>query len=661
MTATQEKSLFLANLDMLKAEGLTGPAQAVLQIGPPRMTLLAPSETGGPNLLQGSVPLYRPDAAQAASAQVETYLQQPIRHLSTFTGVPERTELLSHAAIRTVLSGLQGQTLNQAPDADTGYFICFGLGLGLHLPMLQQALPFRTLVVVEDNPEFLFHSLHVVDWSAINRECKARGGRLYLILTRDAQSVANTLLREMRGPEFPMIDGSYIFQHYQSPFLDQAIAALREAMPIIEANDGFFEDEQIMLAQACRNFLRNDFHLLTEAPAPRPLKPMPVFVVGSGPSLDRNMDDIRRNRENVILMSCGTSLRPLLEAGMTPDFHCEIENVEDIGTILGMLSREHDLRGIPLIAASTVRQDVLDLFDRVILYWRDTVVPTRLLARQEDTLAMTGPTVTNLAIRSAISMGFYEFYLFGIDLGSPDPDKHHAKASIYNSTDDEYWKSGAEMEPFLIEQPGNMGGTIYTNRPFLLTKFFFETLFSHFPNHHFFNCSHGVRFEHAPPILSETLEAMPAELPRTDIVAQCMSELTHVKAGALVPVERLEEYRAALADRFQSLISLSGGCADGDGPDDGFDNLLASIRPLIAPVSYRTEFSTKSAVDTLISGTITTILHFGYFMVRRLPKDDRPRFMSLFAKALNESIVTMRDRALTLTDELVAERRALDR
>lgn len=654
MAAAQEKSLFLANLDTLKAAGFSGPAAAMLRFDNPAMTRRGPDEAGGPNLLQKDAPLYTPDAAQAAAAQVESYLKRPVRHLSNFSGIPEKTDLLSHQAIRTVLSGLQGQTLNQTPDPDTGYLICFGLGLGLHLPMLQKALPFRTLIVVEDNPEFLFHSLHTVDWTALAEECKARGGRLYLILTGDPQAVADTLLREMRGPEFPMIDGSYIFQHYASPFLDKAIGALREAMPIIEANDGFFEDEQIMLAQACRTFLRNDFHLLTEAPSPRPLKPMPVFVVGSGPSLDRNIEDVRRNRENVILMSCGTSLRPLLEAGMTPDFHCEIENVEDIGTILGMLSKEHDLSGIPIIAANTVRQDVLDLFDRKILFWRDTVVPTRLLARQEDTLAMTGPTVTNLAIRAAISMGFYEFYLFGVDLGSPDPDKHHSKASIYNTTDDEYWKSGAAMEPFLIEQPGNMGGTVYTNRPFLLTKFFFETLFSRFPNHHFFNCSHGVRFQNAKPIISATLTAMPAEMPRPELVEQCLGELTDVKAGNLVPAARLSAYRVELVDRFGKLKALCETGADRD-----FDALLKQIRPLVAPVSYRTEFSTKSAVDTLISGTITTILHFGYFMVRRIPKDDRPRFMSLFVTALGDSVAAMERRALALTDELIEERRAL--
>ena len=73
----------------------------------------------------------------------------------------------------------------------------------------------------------------------------------------------------------------------------------------------------------------------------------------------------------------------------------------------------------------------------------------------------------------------------------------------------------------------------------------------------------------------------------------------------------------------------------------------------------RTEFSAKSAVDTLISGTITTILHFGYFMIRRIPKDDRPRFMRLFMKALDKSVATMEREALALTDELIEERRAL--
>ena len=58
MAATQEKSLFLANLDTLKAAGLSGPATAVLRIGEPVMTRTSAEETGGPNLLQGGAPLY---------------------------------------------------------------------------------------------------------------------------------------------------------------------------------------------------------------------------------------------------------------------------------------------------------------------------------------------------------------------------------------------------------------------------------------------------------------------------------------------------------------------------------------------------------------------------------------------------------------------------
>lgn len=47
---------------------------------------------------------------------------------------------------------------------------------------------------------------------------------------------------------------------------------------------------------------------------------MPALVVAAGPSLDRNLPDIRCHRDKAIVIAVDTALRPLLAAGVHPDF-----------------------------------------------------------------------------------------------------------------------------------------------------------------------------------------------------------------------------------------------------------------------------------------------------------------------------------------------------
>jgi hypothetical protein len=45
-----------------------------------------------------------------------------------------------------------------------------------------------------------------------------------------------------------------------------------------------------------------------------------TVVCGAGPSLNRNLETIRPHRADVVLVAVDTALRPMLEAGLTPDF-----------------------------------------------------------------------------------------------------------------------------------------------------------------------------------------------------------------------------------------------------------------------------------------------------------------------------------------------------
>jgi len=298
--------LFNANLAAFEAGPQPQLAAAMRRIEAPSARITGRLEDGSLNLDLGHTTLYEPDALSYAANQVDAFVARPTRHFMNIARVPERSQQVSHDAIRDILSQIQGQGLEAAPAPDAGYLVSFGLGLGLHLPQLLARLPVRSLIVVDQFPEFLYHSMHVLPWAGLFEMVRERGGDIRIHLTDDPQALANALVYELRGRFFPMLDGSYFFKHYTSRVMDSAMDGLRELLPVVEGSDGFFEDEYLMLKQGTGNFLHRDFHLLTPGGTPS-LREFPVFIVGSGPSIDDCIEPIRRNRENAIVITGGTS------------------------------------------------------------------------------------------------------------------------------------------------------------------------------------------------------------------------------------------------------------------------------------------------------------------------------------------------------------------
>jgi hypothetical protein len=51
----------------------------------------------------------------------------------------------------------------------------------------------------------------------------------------------------------------------------------------------------------------------------------PVVVAGAGPSLNRNLESLRPHRDRVVLVAADTALRPMLRAGIAPDFVVSVD------------------------------------------------------------------------------------------------------------------------------------------------------------------------------------------------------------------------------------------------------------------------------------------------------------------------------------------------
>lgn len=498
--------LLQRNLDAL-AEHQPGLAETLRAI--PQLASLLERDASGEacNICIGSDRLYATPAKDWAASQVKGFLSESERIIFSDTrhcnlsawSLPFYRRIADYCD-----EHCQGQQ-SYAPVVDVGYIFVFGLGLGYHVEELMLSTPVRHLILIEPVHEFLLHSFSSIDWAKLYDLAEKRGQKLHIIMAENPDSISRQIETHLINEGADFLDGSYCFFHYYSWILKEAYSHFTVRVRHHHYSTGFFEDEKKMMTNACANMRRYEFYLCEDKPFLR--ESTPVFIVGSGPSLDNDIEYIRQWRDKVILISSGTSLGILLKHGLRPDIHTEMENGPQIYPILAPLREKYGFAGIRLGASLTVDPAVSGLFESRWFFLRRALSPTRLLAPFHEGLTGSDPTVSNASFAIAAITRFTEIYLFGVDCGYREgtDERHHSQHSIY-FTEDKPDGTDEIVQRHDRTLPGNFGGTFRTQWTFDLTARVISELTR---QQHFltlFNCSDGARIDAAQPKAAEAID-----------------------------------------------------------------------------------------------------------------------------------------------------------
>jgi hypothetical protein len=217
---------------------------------------------------------------------------------------------------------------------------------------------------------------------------------------------------------------------------------------------------------------------------------------------------------------------------------------------------------------------VKTLFENAVFYFRAGLASHPMFNLGSDTSIPWGmPTVANLGVSFAQQIGFRTIYLFGVDLGSRDPRKHHAKDAPYNAGEIEFTTT--------IDRPvaGNFGGIVYSEYIYLWSRDIIQALIrDHVPRFVHYNCSDGVRIEGATPKLSRTITLpVPAQNKQT-VVEKILTGM---------PEYARESFDAAWTNKnlIRSLYSLRdtllGHCRSTSGRGFSLRYIDKAVRELI--------------------------------------------------------------------------------
>lgn len=606
------------------------------------------------NLKREGRNIYENGALNYAIQETTNYLNNPTRFYITkpIVGI-ERGKIASRFR-KHLYDHVGGWSYFDKPSVDAGYGIIFGLGLGTHIDFLAKYLPVEHFVLAETDLVQFAASCKVYSWKRLISNLHDMGKKVSLYVVENPDHLGNIVMNEMRDENHVFLDGSYFYQHGVDfdGSLKRARRTFDEALVTLEYSMGFFEDECLMFKNTMANLAKSDFYLIPKKPLEK--AGLPAIVAGSGPSIDGAINSIKANEHKAILFSGGTSYSVLKRNGITPDFHTQYENDIVNYDVIKSFAKDFSFKDTYLVAPMTVDPRIPPYFKGVLFYFRDALSPTMLLASDDQIVTQSGPTVSNLGCRAALSMGAETLILFGVDLGGPSEEEHHSKDTIYIYEKDTVTEFSGHVlgalpdsTPQKIPVAGNHHEIVYTNRIFMQARMYFESMFlghNHVP---VYNCSNGVRIEGVIDMLPEQLEIIEQPTKKEELREKLLNSWQHYAAGDYVKPHHLDDFERALQD---IICGLEGLCAD-DAPLVSMQEFLKEAKQ-IALIGQRSESATtENAAKTLILGSLLQILQTGHYLYRRALEEQQAEFMRIFRRELRPYLQEFRDTSKLLIDE----------
>ena len=574
---------------------------------------------------------YNKKTEQYVADQLRTFWQNPRRrslkpptpdNLGDAHFVKRTRKFLHNLLLRSTELGME---FAQRPVTEETYFLLiFGVGLGGHIDPLVERVNCHVLILVEPNLEFIYHSLEVYDWAALFERFEERNGKVKILVDSNPDSLARGIRDTLRSSNPCSVDGMHVFSHYNNAVFDQTSQFVMRDRDFILAALGSMDDEIMMIKNAHASLYPGTAQVYLR-PSASPVG-LPVFVVGSGPSLDRDIPFLKKNADKAIILSCGSAIRPLLVNGIVPDFLIEVENL-DVYRQIEQVAEAHDISDVTLLCSVTCERDALEFFDNIVFFMRASLSPYPIWhLSEEQTLRNCNPTVSNAGLSFAQEIGSNEIYLFGVDMGSmdTDPEVHHSKDAYY-------YTEGAVISTYFEEDiihtipvPGNFGGNCHTSHGlFMARDYLSRAMKANTIGRQYFNCSNGAAIEGALAKSSRSIKLEAIDGGKRQVVEDLIERFPVYSAETFdgfwqdeVMVERMEKFIDLVREKV-------------DAPEDFSDKkYLSDLMSILRGPLERKRF----AMAALFRGSIfMSLLTFDYYR-KRLTDRDRVRELDAIAR-----------------------------
>lgn len=317
-------------------------------------------------------------------------------------------------------------------------YIVFGMGLGYHVLELLNRYRSARVHIFESNIYLLYMAFTYIDWTTY-----IASGRILVVYNDDPKQLISEL-----GNQFAEMKKAELLVHYP------AIKMIEDAQTRQLLED-FFVTTSSMREQG--GLLDSNFEIISKLNLPECgelkdiFKDKAVVIVGAGPSVDSQLDRLRKYRDKITVFATGHIIRRLVNEEIIPD-------AVIITAPQPLMYKQIDgvnLKGIPMILLSTASSSVIDYYNGPIyVAYQSGYIHAEIKAKEIGaTLFETGSSVTTTALDIALRFGARKIIFVGVDLAYTGGYSHASgEGRRIENTDG------------LRQVRSNTGGMVYTSK-----------------------------------------------------------------------------------------------------------------------------------------------------------------------------------------------------
>lgn len=225
------------------------------------------------------------------------------------------------------------------------------------------------------------------------------------------------------------------------------------------------------------------------------LKDVPAIIVAAGPSLDKNIKELKNAKGRAFIIAVDTALKSLAKENIVPDIAITIDPHKKVS-----LFQHERINDVPLIYSLGASAIIKQVHKGMRIY-QNTInsIVDRFIykyGKKEESLA-SGGSVANDAFSLAEVLGFKTIIFVGLDLAYPD-NKVHTE-SAYGTERKNY--INAESNRY-VEVEDIYGNMVKTESNMNLYRQWFERIVGSYPELKFIDATEGGAKKRGMEILS---------------------------------------------------------------------------------------------------------------------------------------------------------------
>lgn len=434
-------------------------------------------------------------AQQACAHQVKLFFKQPT-HLSLhYSDVPD-SPFLHQQFITKTNAIARNLDWNPKTKPTRATLVVLGAGAGFQITELMKEIDYHSIIIIEPDINVLNLLANNLDLKGLREEHEEQRG-VYFITSNSYSDFKSDFKNILHTHGFSLLSDISLFRHYNTELFDEIYDSFKVWRSEMASMWGFFEDELISIRHTAENLKITDIgnHL----PFDHTITKNTPVIVGNGPSLDDDMHLLKQYSNDLLIVSCGTSLTTLLNNNIVPDIHVEMERTLSNYTIKANALHDPRLSNTILVGLNTLAPQLLKCFNHHILFAKAHDAGTVLLNNISPITPLfhCNPTVTNMAASALCRLGFKEQILLGCDYGYVDHQNHHSASSDYFNPQSQLSEVKFSTE---LKVEGNFTAHVYSNRIFNEAKRSVENLLTTQKELTIYNCSNGAKIIGAVPI-----------------------------------------------------------------------------------------------------------------------------------------------------------------